>query len=83
VQLGSANTVDSLRLTWSFIADQNRESLAGLEPRFTTTTTPTAGPIYDLMAGPFKTAADARKTCKALAQRGVDCRVANFAGDAL
>jgi hypothetical protein len=83
VQLGSANTADSLRLTWSFIADQNRESLAGLEPRFTTTTTPTAGPIYDLMAGPFKTAADARKTCKALAQRGVDCRVANFAGDAL
>jgi hypothetical protein len=44
---------------------------------------PGASPIYDLLAGPFKTAADARKACKALATSGVDCKIGNFGGQSL
>lgn len=83
VQLGSAVSVDELRLSWSMLTERHGDALRNLQPRVSQTTTPEAGPIYDLSAGPFRSAADAKKACKALAARGVDCKVANFGGDAL
>jgi hypothetical protein len=83
VQLASGGSIDTLRFNWSILTEQHGDTLRSLQPRVTSSATPDAGPIYDLQAGPFKTAADARKACKALAARGVDCKVANFGGDAL
>jgi len=83
VQLASGGSIDTLRFNWSILTEQHGDTLRSLQPRVTSSATPDAGPIYDLQAGPFKTAADARKACKALASRGVDCKVASFGGEAL
>lgn len=82
VQLASGTTLDSIKLSWSLLSDQHADALGKLNPRVTQTGTQASGQIYDLMAGPFKTAAEARKTCKALAARGTDCKVAPFSGEA-
>ena len=83
VQLASGTTIDSIRLSWSLLADQHSDALRNLQPRVTATGTEAAGQTFDLLAGPIKSAADAKKICKALAARGTDCRVAAFAGEGL
>ncbi len=84
VQLASGGSVESLRLSWSVLSEQHGDTLRSLEPRVTKSAgAPGASPIFDLLAGPFKTAADARKACKALATRGVDCKIGNFGGQSL
>lgn len=83
VQLGSGATLDQIRTAWTQLAEENSDALGALQPRYSTTTTDAAGSTYDLFAGPFKSAVDARKVCKTLASRGVDCKVAAFGGDAL
>lgn len=80
LQLASGASVQSLRLSWSVLSEQHADALRALEPRLARTATPGA---FDLMAGPFKTAADARKACKTLASRGVDCKIATFQGEGL
>ncbi len=75
VQLGSALTLDALRLTWSLLAESNGDALKPLLPHYSSSGTPEAGQVFDLVAGPVKSAADGRRICKALAARGVDCRV--------
>jgi hypothetical protein len=83
VQLGSALTLDALRLTWSLLAESNGDALKSLSPRYTASGTPEAGEVYDLVAGPVKSAADGKRICKALAARGVDCRVGPMGASAL
>lgn len=83
VQLASGPTLDSIRLSWSLLSDQHADTLRNLQPRFTATGTEEAGQTFDLVAGPIKTAADAKKLCKALAARGTDCKVSPFAGEGL
>lgn len=82
VQLASGSTLDSVKLSWSLLSDQYADTLGKLSPRVTQTGTRASGEIYDLLAGPFKTAADARKACKSLAARGTDCKVSPFGGEA-
>ena len=82
VQLSSGPTLDAIQLSWSLLSDQYPDALRRLEPRYTTSGTPEAGQTFDLMAGPIRSAADARKVCKTLAARGTDCRVAEFTGAA-
>jgi hypothetical protein len=81
VQLASGTTVDEIRLHWSLLADQHGDALRTLQPRYTATGTPEAGQTYDLIAGPVKTAADAKRICKQLAARGADCKIAQYQGD--
>ncbi len=83
VQLSSAPTLDALRLNWSLLSDQHAEALGKLQPRFVAGGTDQAGPTYDLLAGPIKTAAEAKRICKALAARGSDCRIAQYIGEGL
>ncbi len=83
VQLSSAPSLDALRLNWALLSDQHGATLGKLQPRFQAGGTDQAGPTFDLLAGPIKTAADARKVCKALAARGTDCRVAPYEGEGL
>ena len=83
VQLSSSTTLDALRLSWSLLSEQHGAALRNLRPHYTTTGTEESGQTFDLMAGPVRSAADAKKICKALAARGTDCRVAEFAGEGL
>ena len=82
VQLASGPTLDAIRLSWSKLSEQHADALSKLQPHVTTTGTPATGQIFDLIAGPVKSAADAKKICKALATRGTDCKVAPYAGEA-
>lgn len=83
VQLASGGSIDDIRSSWQRLSGENADALSKLTPRFTSTATDAAGPTFDLVAGPVKTAADARRICKSLAARGIDCKVATFSGDAL
>ncbi len=81
VQLASGATVDEIRLHWSLLADQHGDALRTLQPRYTATGTSEAGQTFDLIAGPVKTAADAKRICKQLAARGADCKIAQYQGE--
>lgn len=82
VQLASGASIDDIRYNWSILSTQHADALAKLTPRFTSTGTDAAGKTFDLIAGPVKTAADAKKICKTLATRGMDCKVSAYEGDA-
>jgi SPOR domain len=82
VQISSGASVDSLRLSWSLLADRHSDALKNLEARYLTSGN-AENPAYDLVAGPIKTRAEAAKVCKALAAKNVPCKVGNFGGEAL
>ena len=82
VQLASGTSIDEIRYSWSILSEQHPENLGKLQPRYNSTTSETAGTTFDLLAGPVKTAADAKRICKALAGRGIDCKVASYGGEA-
>lgn len=82
IKLSSGASVDSLRLSWSLLAEQHGDALKSLEARYETGGD-ASNPSYDLVAGPIKSKAEAAKVCKALAAKGVPCTVGPFAGDAL
>lgn len=82
VQLASGASIDDIRYNWSILSTQHADALAKLSPRFTATGTEAAGQTFDLIAGPVKSAADAKKICKTLATRGMDCKVASYEGEA-
>lgn len=83
VQIANGNSVDALRLSWSLLSERHA-ALGKLEPRYTTGGS-IGGPdqTFDLMAGPFKSTAEARRVCRTLESKGVPCKVAPFSGDAL
>lgn len=82
VQISSGASVDSLRLSWSLLADRHSDALKNLEPRYLATGN-ADNPVFDLLAGPIKSRAEAAKVCKALAAKNVPCKVGNFGGEAL
>ncbi len=82
LQISKGASVDSLRLSWSLLAERHGDVLAALEPRYTVGGD-AAEPSYDLVAGPVKTRADALKACKALTAKGVPCQVTAYGGNAL
>jgi hypothetical protein len=82
VQIATGPSVDSLRLSWTLLAERHGDSLRGLEPRYVTGP-PGPGQTYDLIAGPLASAEEARKLCQDLAQKATPCIVSRFTGDAL
>lgn len=80
--IGSGPSVDSIRLHWTSLVDQQREPLKGLEARYITGSDNT-GQVFRLVAGPIKSAGDAKKVCKSLEDSGVSCSVGKFTGNAL
>ncbi len=84
VQIANGSSVDALRLSWSLLSERHADSLKTLEPRYTSGTAADGGEqSFDLVAGPIKSEAQAKKVCKTLQSRGVACRVGNFDGNAL
>jgi hypothetical protein len=82
IKLASGASVDSLRLSWSLLADKHSDALKSLEARYVTGGD-AQNPNFDLVAGPIKSKAQANKVCKDLAAKGVPCTVGAFGGDAL
>lgn len=82
VQISSGASVDSLRLSWSLLADKHADTLRNLEARYLDKGN-AANPNYDLVAGPIKSRAEAVRVCKSLAARNVPCKVSEFTGESL
>ena len=82
IQIGTGPSVDALRLSWSLLSEKHGDSLKSLQPRYVTGADAT-GTKYDLVAGPVKSAADAKRICKALEASAVPCKIGAFKGDAL
>lgn len=71
-----------MRLSWSLLADRHGDALKNLQARYVARGD-VESPTYDLIAGPIKSKADATRVCKALAAKGVPCRIGDFLGEAL
>lgn len=82
IQISSGASVNSLRLSWSLLADRHATTLGKLEPRYVTRGDAN-DPTYDLVAGPIKSKSDAIKLCQSLLAKNVTCKVGDFAGAAL
>lgn len=82
VVIGSAPSLDSLRLSWSLLSDRHSGALGNLQPRYTTGIDE-AGLKYDLIAGPVASPDEAAKLCKDLNAKAIACRVSDYVGDAL
>lgn len=81
IQVATGASVDDLRMSWTTLTEQN-DSLRSLQPRYTSKAAG-AGNGFDLVAGPIKTAAQAKRICRALQARGLACEVTGFDGNAL
>lgn len=82
VQISSGASIDSLRLSWSLLAEQHADTLKNLEARVVDKGD-AANPNFNLVAGPIKSKAEAIRVCKALAARNVPCKVGEFTGETL
>ena len=82
VQISSGSSIDSLKLSWSLLADRHADALKNLQARYVETGDP-AAPNFDLIAGPIKSKSEAARVCKALAAKNIPCKVGDFAGEAL
>jgi hypothetical protein len=81
IEIGSAPSVGGLRLSWSQIIAHNAE-LQDLQARYAETDDP-ANPGYNLIAGPLKSRAEAKRICQDLIARYQTCRIGEFKGEAL
>ncbi|MBL8881567.1 MAG: SPOR domain-containing protein [Hyphomicrobium sp.] len=82
VQISSGASIDSLRLSWSLLADRHAATLKKLQPRYVARGD-MDNPTYDLIAGPIKSKSDAERLCKALSAKNVPCAVSDYIGAAL
>ncbi len=82
LQIGTAPSVDALRLNWLALSDRHGESLKNLQARYVIGHDET-GDVYKLIAGPLKNTAEAKRVCEVLAGDGVPCAVGSFNGNAL
>lgn len=83
LQIASGSSLDSLRLSWNLLSETHAGSLKNLEPRYSTGVDAN-GLVYNLMAGPVKTEAEAKKMCKDLTAKAIPCKVVgDFDGPSL
>lgn len=82
IQISSGASIDSLRLSWSLLADRHAGTLKKLQPRYVARGD-TDNPTYDLIAGPIKTRSEAERLCKGLSAKNVPCTVSDYIGAAL
>jgi hypothetical protein len=83
VQIASGPSVDSLRLSWTLLAERHGDSLRSLQPRYTVGSDGTGGATYDLVVGPLNSAADATRLCQELSVQATPCSIGVFSGDVL
>jgi hypothetical protein len=82
IKLATGGSVDNLRVSWGVLAERHGQELSALQPRYYNNVDG-SGITYELVAGPFKNTAEAKKVCQALKAQAVDCQVSTFGGNAL
>ena len=82
IQIATGPSVDAIRLSWSLLSDRHADTLKKLEPRVVSGKD-ADGETFDLVAGPIKSSAEAKKVCAALEAKSVPCRIGDFKGEAL
>lgn len=82
IKLATGSTVDNLRVSWGILTERHSDQLKPLKPRYHTGVDGN-GIVYDLVAGPFKSVADAKKLCKDLQTQAISCQVSEYSGNAL
>lgn len=82
IELSGGESLEALRLSWGQLADQHKQVLGRLAPRYRTAAKGENDPLR-LVAGPFASPAEATRACAALRSKQVHCRVGEFIGNAL
>jgi hypothetical protein len=82
IRLATGGSVDNLRVSWGVLAERHRDELKSLQPRYFNSVDGN-GITYELVAGPFKSTAEAKKVCQSLKAQAIDCQVSNYGGNAL
>lgn len=82
LQLGSAPSLDALRLNWAMLSERHRSVLDGLDARYQSAGTD-GTPTYRLLAGPVANAEEAKRLCAVLRAKRVACGTGSFSGNAL
>lgn len=84
LRISNGPSLDALRLSWSLLADRHPAQLRNMEARYAARVPDgDADPTFDLIAGPVKSAAEAKRICKALAAKNIPCAISGFAGPSL
>lgn len=81
VLLATGPSVDSLRLSWNILNDRHADAVHSLQARYVVTGKDHER-TYGLVAGPLQTVADAKAVCKMMVDRGEQCEVSQFRGNA-
>jgi hypothetical protein len=82
IQLATDPSIDSLRITWSALAQTHADQLGRLTARYADLGNAT-NPNFGLIAGPVKSKAEAKKLCKELSAQSVTCKISEFKGEEL
>ncbi len=82
IEIGSGESLDSLRAKWGELSSRDSQTLGTLSPRYRLAADSRSAP-FTLLAGPFNNPAEATKACTALRARGIACRVGAFGGNSL
>lgn len=82
VELGSGDSVDSLRLTWALLNERHRDLVGSLAPRYVRSGSG-QNSLYRLIAGPFPSSNGARELCTQLQAYYVSCQASAFTGSVL
>jgi hypothetical protein len=82
LQLGSAPSLDALRLNWAMLSERHRAVLDGLDARYQSSNAD-GTPTYRLLAGPVANADEAKRLCALLRAKRVACGTGSFSGNAL
>ncbi|MEO0620176.1 MAG: hypothetical protein AAFZ01_12970 [Pseudomonadota bacterium] len=82
VELGSGDSVDSLRLKWALLNERHRDLIGSLAPRFVRTGSG-ASTLFRLIAGPFPSTLQANELCTQLNAYYVPCTTSAFTGTVL
>lgn len=84
LKISNGRSLDALRLSWSLLSDRHPSQLGRMQARYAARVPEGDGePTFDLIAGPVKTAAEAKRVCKALAAKNIPCQIGSFSGPSL
>jgi hypothetical protein len=81
IRLSTGPSLDSLRLSWQLLVDENRPVLRTLLPRYVETGSDPS--TFALIAGPIVSREEALRTCARLKARRVTCTISAYDGQPL
>ncbi len=81
LRLGSAPSVDAVKLNWSILNDRHADAVHDLHPRYVPQGKG-AERTYALLAGPVASPEQAKTLCKLMVDRGFACEVSTYRGTA-